>query len=300
MHGYSISGLNTVTAASFNGNANSATLYSNNNTTYTQWSIGGSKNGYGGILDNYSAVNIGMYDSAGNGGAYREANGYWYWYYLVSNACLGINGAGTSSSYSMQVNGGKGIYVVGGASSFGGDLTVNNASTVGRIYLDGVQSGHRQYLIQNAIDGISNSGLQIKDNTSNVSLLYFDTSYNATFSSNVNVAGTLTATVKSFVIPHPSKPGKTLQYGVLEGPEHSVYVRGKIQDTNIIELPDYWINLVDQDSITVNLTSIGKYQQLYVEEILGNQITIAGDENINAYYTVYGERKDVAKLVTEY
>ena len=35
------------------------------------------------------------------------------------------------------------------------------------------------------------------------------------YANNICVCGTLTATVKSFVIPHPSQKGKTLQYGVL-------------------------------------------------------------------------------------
>ena len=32
---------------------------------------------------------------------------------------------------------------------------------------------------------------------------------------------------KSFVIDHPTKPDKKLQYASLEGPEHSVYLRGR-------------------------------------------------------------------------
>jgi tetrahydromethanopterin S-methyltransferase subunit G len=37
-----------------------------------------------------------MYDSAGNGGIYRQANGRWYAYYLVSDDCWGF---GTSTTY---------------------------------------------------------------------------------------------------------------------------------------------------------------------------------------------------------
>jgi hypothetical protein len=66
-----------------------------------------------------------------------------------------------------------------------GDLTVNNSSTIGRIYLDGAQSGHRNYMIQNGIYGISNAGFQIRDQTAGANLVYFDTSYNATFGAGV-------------------------------------------------------------------------------------------------------------------
>ena len=69
-----------------------------------------------------------------------------------------------------------------------GNLTVSNSSTVGAITIDGAQSSHRQYTIQNAITGISNAGFQIRDVTGNVSLMYFDASYNATFGYIVTAA----------------------------------------------------------------------------------------------------------------
>ena len=117
----------------------------------------------------------------------------------------------------------------------------------------------------------------------------------------LEVVGTFRATTKSFLIDHPTKEGKKLQYGVLEGPEHSVYVRGKLTGTRRIELPDYWHALVDEDSITVNLTAIGRGQQLWVEEITDTYIMVGSDSGIvNCFYTVFAERKDVDKLITEF
>lgn len=80
----------------------------NDGSTYTQFRIDGSKNSYGGIWDSYSAVNGIMYDSAGNGGVYREANARWYFYHHVGNNCTGINTSATSASYGLYVS--KGIY----------------------------------------------------------------------------------------------------------------------------------------------------------------------------------------------
>ena len=119
----------------------------------------------------------------------------------------------------------------------------------------------------------------------------------------LEVNGSFAATTKSFVIPHPTKEGKKLRYGSLEGPENGVYVRGKLTDTNTIELPDYWTKLVDPDSITVTLTPIGSHQKLYVKDVSNNTVTV-GNENlldkiINCYYVVYGERCDVEKLEVE-
>lgn len=77
----------------------------NSTSTYTQFRTVGSKNGYGGIYDEYSAVNGMMYDSAGNGGIYREANGRWYLYHHVGNNCTGISTSTTSGSYRAYIGG---------------------------------------------------------------------------------------------------------------------------------------------------------------------------------------------------
>jgi hypothetical protein len=118
----------------------------------------------------------------------------------------------------------------------------------------------------------------------------------------LEVNGSFAATSKSFLIDHPTKPGKKLLHGSLEGPEHGVYVRGKLKG-NVIELPEYWTKLVDPDSITVTLTPIGKHQKLYVEDIADNVVTVANDGlfagEINCFFVVYGERVDIDKLVVE-
>ena len=118
----------------------------------------------------------------------------------------------------------------------------------------------------------------------------------------LEINGELSATNKSFVINHPTKPGMKLRYGSLEGPENGVYVRGELKGTNIIEVPDHWIGLVHEDSYTVHLTPIGRYSQLYVEKIENYNVHIADNsmDPIHCYYSVWAERKDIPKLVTEY
>ena len=122
-------------------------------------------------------------------------------------------------------------------------------------------------------------------------------------SGGVGINGALNATTKSFIIPHPTKENKLLRHGSLEGPEFGVYVRGKLTGNNVIELPDYWINLVDPDSITVDLTPIGKHQKLYVKDIANNQVIVGNDSlftsDVNCFYVVWAERKDVGKLEVE-
>ena len=111
--------------------------------------------------------------------------------------------------------------------------------------------------------------------------------------------GTLFAVAKSFRIPHPTKTGKMLVYGVLEGPENGVYARGRLTGSNTIELPEYWTKLVDPNSITVNLTPIGSFQQIYVHDIVDNVVYVSGERAIDCFFTVWAERVDIDKLVVE-
>ncbi|MDB4761384.1 hypothetical protein OAG04_00070 [bacterium] len=114
-------------------------------------------------------------------------------------------------------------------------------------------------------------------------------------SAKLEVNGHFAATTKSFIVDNPKTGGK-LQYGVVESDQHSVFVRGK-NDTETIELPEEWEWLVDEDSVTVDLTSIGQIQQLFVVSQDNKTIKIGGLATNGKYnYTVYGERKDVEKL----
>ena len=116
----------------------------------------------------------------------------------------------------------------------------------------------------------------------------------------LTITGHLAATTKSFEIDHPTQEGKTLTYGALEGPEHGVFVRGELKDNNIINLPEHWSGLVHEDSITVQLTAIGKPCIHYVEEIKDYNVFVGCEDGLpHCYYLIHGERKDVGKLEIE-
>jgi hypothetical protein len=108
---------------------------------------------------------------------------------------------------------------------------------------------------------------------------------------------------KGFDMHHPTKPGWRLTHICIEGPEAGVYCRGKLEGSNFIELPDYWRGLVDAETITVQLTPIGFYQELYYEiSDWGTKIKVLNNAggSVNCSYVVFGERKDVDKIVVEY
>ena len=107
---------------------------------------------------------------------------------------------------------------------------------------------------------------------------------------------------KSFDIEHPTKgKGWRLRYVCLEGPEAAVYCRGRLKESNVINLPDHWKDLVHEDSITVQLQPIGSNQNLVIQEFNNEFIVIAEDStSIDCFYHVYGERKDVNPVLVEY
>jgi hypothetical protein len=116
---------------------------------------------------------------------------------------------------------------------------------------------------------------------------------------------------KPFDLEHPTKgKGHRLRYACIEGPEVAVYCRGRLKESNVIQLPYYWKDLVHEDSITVQLQPIGSNQNLVIQEFNNEFIVIAEDSTntdlitdlstIDCFYHVYGERKDINPLIVEY
>ena len=107
---------------------------------------------------------------------------------------------------------------------------------------------------------------------------------------------------KPFDMPHPSKEGYRLRYVCVEGPENGVYFRGRVVNKNVIDLPDYWKDLVDHTTISVQLQPIGAHQNVIVKRVEETQIHLQaqGGMPINCYYHVFGERQDIERLVEEY
>ena len=122
--------------------------------------------------------------------------------------------------------------------------------------------------------------------------------------SEVTAGGITLTSRKPFDIPHPTKEGYRLRHVCLEGPESGVYYRGRLLNTNKINIPEYWGGLVDPNTITVNLTQIRTSQDLIVDEISWEEkfikVKSGSAVGIDCYYVVYGERSDGEKLIVEY
>ena len=227
----------------------------------------------------------------------------------VVTITTGTNSSNTNTG-ALVVQGGVGIWNnlwVGGSINVSGTI---NASVTGVITTaTNIAGGTAGQMPFQASPGVTNftSTLTVTGNVIRINSGVQSTNTGTgalVVTGGVGISGALNATTKSFNISHPTKPGMQLRYGSLEGPEFGVYIRGKLTDGNKIMLPDYWSKLVDPDTITVDITPLGKYQKLFVKEIVGAEYIVVGNDAllsnaVSCFYTVYAERADVDKLEVE-
>ena len=149
-----------------------------------------------------------------------------------------------------------------------------------------------------------NNGVTIKGGTPDFGNCEVATNSATLNATNATATSALSLAGKGFDIPHPTKKEHRLRYICLEGPEVGAYVRGTLKGTDTIELPEYWREMVYPESITVNLTPVGAYQELYVDGDVqwGTRIKVKTNSGsaIHCHYTVYGERRTNDKLQVEY
>ena len=214
----------------------------------------------------------------------------------------GTQGQGVALRVEDQTVTVPGITVLGNGTSTALTLTVDSTNANGP-YISFRRSNSGFGSIGSAsqlVSGGANDTLAIRSDGANLDFGISSALVGRFTSAGFTVNGAFYATSKSFKIAHPTKEGKQLVYGSLEGPENGVYVRGKAT-SNSIELPEYWTKLVDQDSITVQLTPIGPNQKPYVTEVVGNTVYLANEtgNQVNCYFLVQAERIDVPKLEVE-
>jgi hypothetical protein len=105
-----------------------------------------------------------------------------------------------------------------------------------------------------------------------------------------------------FDMPHPNKKGWRLRHVCIEGPEIAVYCRGKIPPNGIIDLPTFWDGLVNKNDMSISLTPIGCWQELFVKEIVNErQVVVRNNASgpIKGDYYIVARRLD-DDLVVEY
>jgi hypothetical protein len=285
--GLGITGFDGVTLGKFAGSA-SGTVYAANQSSgftgnFADFQLAGSSKFTIGFDGKITVVGVySLPTTAGTAGSVLTSNGtggQFYWSAASAGGGSGTVTSGTAGSVAYYTGTGT---TVGGAPGFT-YTTSGTASTIN--VFGGGAIGTTIFTVQ----ATSSTSVRVGIGTN---LPQYE----------LEIVGEISATNKSFVIDHPTKPGKKLRYGSLEGPENGVYVRGELKNSNIIETPDHWEGLVYPDSFTVTLTPIGRFSHLYVEKIEDYKVFIADAymNPIHCYYTVWAERKDIPKLITEY
>ena len=107
---------------------------------------------------------------------------------------------------------------------------------------------------------------------------------------------------KLFDMEHPSTPGMRLAHACIEGPEVSVFYRGRCRNSKEIIFPSYWKDLVHINSISVQLQPVGAHQDIIVKRWDDEKVYLQskGGMPIDCFYHIYAERKDVKPLIVEY
>ena len=100
----------------------------------------------------------------------------------------------------------------------------------------------------------------------------------------------------SFVQPHPTDSTREIVYVSLEGPEAGTYIRGTAQLVNgeaVIELPEHFSWVTNDESLTVQLTPRSEWLQLYLVETSTKRIIVreASGKSGQFDYLVQGVRK---------
>jgi len=114
----------------------------------------------------------------------------------------------------------------------------------------------------------------------------------------VTVSGNFTVTgVKNFAMPDPADGSKAIYFTSLEGPEAGTYYRGTAKTVNgeaVVKLPGYFSRITEAERMTVQLTPIGAFGQVYVASRTPEEIVIKtakGADDVEFDYFVQGIRK---------
>jgi hypothetical protein len=111
---------------------------------------------------------------------------------------------------------------------------------------------------------------------------------------------------KHFVEPHPTDPKKVILYSAIEGRTVDTYFRGTARVVGreaVIEVPEDFRIVTDEDGLTVQLTPVGGFASMYVESQDLNRIVVKSSKDLQFHYLVQGVRrafKDFQPVQTGY
>ncbi len=169
--------------------------------------------------------------------------------------------------------------------------------------LDGVN------IYYSGIDGVyiystGDDGVHVSNTGGDGIFVCYSTDYDGYFDSDI-YAAIANAGIKAFLIDHPSDPEhKLLRHYSVESPKVMLNYPGVVQidadGTGMVTMPEYFADLVDEDGVMIQLTSIGRpFMSGYDWDARNCTATIYGEPNREVAYVVFAERDDPVKRYLE-
>ena len=96
------------------------------------------------------------------------------------------------------------------------------------------------------------------------------------------------------VEPYPLDASKVIRYIALEGPESGTYFRGGARTESgiaIIAVPDHFRMVSTEEGMTVHVTPVGQFTQIWVESVDLNNVVIRSSRDVEFHYIVHGIRR---------
>jgi hypothetical protein len=260
--------------------------------------------------------------SAGGVAVFGEntASGYGVWG-ISANGFGVVGGGGAGGVWATTAGSGSGVYGQNTATSgvtYGvfGQVNSTSPSNSGRAGVLGVDSGGRvvnpigpagvlgESRDHTGVRGLTHSGSGVygavlNDTGTNIVTGYLGLSnlgnpYGVFSAGNAHVQGTLTASMKPFVQPHPTDPTKEIRYISLEGPHSEVYFRGTAQieqGVTRISIPDYFRMVAAPGSYSTLVTPVGRMATVAVLSEGEEGVVVEASRNVRIHYVVYAERE---------
>ena len=91
-----------------------------------------------------------------------------------------------------------------------------------------------------------------------------------------------------------------LDYSGLLSLQNKVFCNGQLKNSDIIELPYHWNQLIDEKSISVHLTPVGANQNIFVKGVQDNKVMLTANLGfpINCYYMVIATLQEGVDVVS--
>lgn len=201
----------------------------------------------------------------------------------------------SSSTISLDTSYASGLYVNESGDTMTGSLTVQGNTSVNGTFRNDenwfyFNDAHQQY----------GAYLNFGDDSSGFEYLEYETSVGPRFefTDDVYVYGSLGASTKNFIHPHPDDPSKEIVYVCQEGGENGVYWRGTAETYDgraVVEMPEHFASVASEEGLSATVSPKGQWAPLFVKRVTPSKLIVnvaeQGPQDVEFSYRVEGVRR---------